>query len=438
VKPTVGEPSNTSGDGSAAPVRRPGRKAAATPAVPAPAPSSTAAPVPPTAAATPLRKARATAVRSRAAAPDAPPDPPPTTTTPTPTTTTSAGRPKASAAAPARRKRRVEATRPGVAATAAAAPALPPATDASAVDAPLSVSLAERAASLRAVDRLDDARAIDAQIRAAFGSKATARARAMALADAAETELLAGDLAAARSLTDEALAVAPSPAAGPDDGRMRAGILQARLEVLQGRLADGRAAAAAGVTAAEGAGDGATAAAWLAVLGLAELLAGDPSVAAVHFTTARDAALERGETEPSRTRVDADLVEALVAAGRLDEAQAALDAFRARAAGARTPWVIAADARCEALVRTARGEPEAAQGALRAAAATIESLPLLLERARCLLAWGVTLRAAGRLNASHAALTTAREAFAALPSPPWEARAVAELARLRKRPAAAS
>jgi hypothetical protein len=45
-------------------------------------------------------------------------------------------------------------------------------------------------------------------------------------------------------------------------------------------------------------------------------------------------------------------------------------------------------ARSEALVRTARGEPEAALAALRAAAATIESLPLPLERGRCLLARG--------------------------------------------------
>jgi hypothetical protein len=261
-------------------------------------------------------------------------------------------------------------------------------------------------------------------------------ARTTTLADAAEAELLAGHLGAARRLVDEALAAGAGDA-GPGGAIERASLHRARLDILGGHVPEGRAAAAAGVAAAE-AVDASAAAEWLAVLGLAELLAGDPSVAAVHFTTARDATLEHPTGDAWRILVDADLVEALVAARRLDEAQAALDRFRARGADARTPWRIAAEARSEAIVRTARGEPGNALAALRAAAATIESLPLPLERGRCLLAWGVALREAGRLNGARAALTTAREAFAALPSPPWEARAIAELTLLRRPPAAAS
>ena len=312
-----------------------------------------------------------------------------------------------------------------VAPDASTTPATPP------DGVPSDVDLVARAAALRAADRIADARAAHADQLAAFDLRAHGPARSAVLAEAAETELLAGNLGAAGRLIDEALAAL----AGSDAGGSAAAIHRARLDLLTGRVTQGSAVAAAGVTAAEGLGDSATAAAWLGVLGLAELLAGDPSVAAVHFTTVRDSALERGMREPWHTRVEADLVEALVAAGRLDEAEAALDSLRSRGAIARTPWVIAVDARSEALLRTARGEPEAALGALRAAAATIESLPLLLERSRCLLAWGVALRATGRFNAAPAALTTAREGFAALPSPPWEARAVAEMTRLRRRPA---
>jgi hypothetical protein len=146
----------------------------------------------------------------------------------------------------------------------------------------------------------------------------------------------------------------------------------------------------------------------------------------------RDNARTRTLAWPEDTRIDADLVEALVEAGRLDDAAAALLDLQFRTAANRLPWGIAAGARAEAIVRLAQGEPPAALRALGAAAATIESLPYALERGRCLLAWGASLRAAGRRNAARAALTTAREAIARLPSPPWEARVVAATAELRR------
>jgi hypothetical protein len=227
---------------------------------------------------------------------------------------------------------------------------------------------------------------------------------------------------------DEALALAGTT--GAADGRPAA--VRAHLDVLLGRLDQARAAADLGLAAAEAAADAQGIVRWRHVLGLAALLAGDAATAADHLATARDTALAAGRTDPSALRLDADLVEALVAAGRQPEAETALADLRRRGA-ARLPWTIAATSRAEALVQVAAGRPDAAVAALRAAAATIESLPFPLERGRCLVAWGIALLRLGRRNAARAALTAAAEAVAPLPCPPFEARVHAELAELRPR-----
>jgi DNA-binding NarL/FixJ family response regulator len=287
-------------------------------------------------------------------------------------------------------------------------------------------SLEMLAGSLRAADRPVEARAVGAEILERLAGAGYEARRVAALAHAAWTEVAAGDLAAAGRLLDEALVLAGE--IGVDAVAPR--VYRAHVDVLVGRVGQGREAATAGLAAAETAGDTWTAALWRRVLGIAELLDGDPAVAAGHFLGVRDMALGLAIREPGYFRVDADLVEAFAAAGRLHDAQAALLDFRARAATAGLPWGRAAGARAEAVLAVARGEPEAAVVALDEAWDVIDALPLALERARCLLVRGTALRRVRRVREAREALTAAVAAFDRLPSPPWSSRAASELARL--------
>jgi DNA-binding CsgD family transcriptional regulator len=295
-------------------------------------------------------------------------------------------------------------------------------------------SLEMLAGNLRAADRLDDARRTGLEILERLAGAGYEARRVAALAHLAWTEVLAGAHATAGRLLDEALALADEIGVDPAGPR----VYRAHLEVIMGRAVPATALARAELEAAAAAGDAWTAALWHRVLGVAALLAGEPADAVGHLAAVRDFAATRGILEPGYFRVDADLVEALLAGRRLDEAAASLADFRARASTARLPWGVAGVARAEALLLTAEGDPEAGAARLAASAAAIRELPLVMERARCLLAWGTALRRARRIREARAVLVEARDTFARLPSPPWEARAEAEIARLGGRTASPS
>jgi DNA-binding CsgD family transcriptional regulator len=134
-------------------------------------------------------------------------------------------------------------------------------------------------------------------------------------------------------------------------------------------------------------------------------------------------------------RVDADLVEALVAAGRLEEARDVLAAFGERMATARLPWSTVAHARATALTRLAVDDLEGAVAALDDVAVQAARLPLLVERARLDLVEGVALRRLRRVREARTALERACAGFDAAPVPPLAAQARRELARLGGRQA---
>ncbi len=292
-------------------------------------------------------------------------------------------------------------------------------------------SLEILAGNLRTADRIDEARArwaesLERLERAGYESR-----RASTLTQMGWTEVLAGDHRAAKTILDAAGQLAAELGADPTGPRLYA----AHLDALVGNRADVRAAATAGIADAEAAGNSWVVALWHRVLGIDALAGGQPGVAADHLRVTLDAALALGIREPSWVRVDADLVEALVGAGRLDEAETALVAFDARAATARLPWALVAHARAAAVLRVARDDLEGALAALDGVAEQAASLPLRLERARVDLVRGGVLRRLRRVREARVALESARSTFAACPSPPWEARAGAELARLGGRTA---
>lgn len=293
-------------------------------------------------------------------------------------------------------------------------------------------SLEILAGNLRTADRIEESRACWRESLARLERSGYESRRVSTLVQSAFTELLAGDHRRAGDLLDIADRLAEDLGADTTGPRL----YLAHLAALTGDRAAVRTAASAGLAEANAAGHAWVVALWHRTLGIDALTAGDAGLAADHLRHTLDAALDLGILEPNWVRVDGDLVEALVGAGRLDAAEAALIDFVARGATAHLPWTVVAQARARGVLLAARDDQEGALQALDAVADLAATLPLLMERARFDLVRGTVLRRLRRVREARAAVETARATFAACPSFPWERRASAELARLGGRAAA--
>ena len=287
-------------------------------------------------------------------------------------------------------------------------------------------SLEVLAGNLRTADRLDAARdcwgeSLTRLERAGYESR-----RVSTLTQLAWTEFLAGDHRACLPLLEAAGQLATD--LGTDMTGPR--LYRAHLDAVCGDRAAVRVAADAGLAEALAAGNTWVVALWERALGIDALAAGEDESAADHLRRTLEAALDLGITEPNWVRVDADLVEALVGAGRMTEAEAALADFGARVAGARLPWAVVAHARATAVLLAARNDLEGSLTVMEPVAALAAGLPLAMERARFDLVRGIALRRLRRVREARGTLEAALAVFAACPSPPWESRAQAELARL--------
>jgi DNA-binding NarL/FixJ family response regulator len=172
------------------------------------------------------------------------------------------------------------------------------------------------------------------------------------------------------------------------------------------------------------------------VLGFVELSAGRPDQALAWLTPARQELQRMGTGELSIAGVVQNEIEALVAAGRVDEAEevVAFVADKGQASG--RAWHRAVAARGRALVASARGEAEQARAAVAAALEAHGELPQPFELARTRLAAGAVERRAKRWAAARAQLTAALELFDDLGAARWAELAATELARLPgRRPA---
>jgi DNA-binding NarL/FixJ family response regulator len=172
---------------------------------------------------------------------------------------------------------------------------------------------------------------------------------------------------------------------------------------------------------------------WSRCLGLAELAAGETVSADQHLTEAIEVFERVAFREPAIWRVDGDAIEAALAVGDVDRAQALLDRFEERAARSRIPWSLAVSARCRGLVLAAQGELDAAAEALERALAEHERCPMPFERARTLLVHGRLQRRLKRKRQARLSLDGAREVFASEGAANWVARVDEELGRVTVR-----
>lgn len=135
-------------------------------------------------------------------------------------------------------------------------------------------------------------------------------------------------------------------------------------------------------------------------------------------------------TEISRMEYLPDAIEALVITGRLDEAEALIDRLERDGRTLDRSWTMLVAARCRGLWLAARGDLEAALGAVSDAADRHMELRMPLEHGRLHLLRGQLHRRLRQKQAAADALEQALQIFEQLGNPLWSARVHAERSRV--------
>jgi DNA-binding NarL/FixJ family response regulator len=278
---------------------------------------------------------------------------------------------------------------------------------------------------LRYIDDLDGARARLEQAEQQAHDEGDESSLANILLNSVIVATWAGDLAEAAQLAERmADAFGQHGGVGPEAGDL----WRAYVDAYAGRVESVREAAAKADP-----GEPMVTAIWSRCLGLAELAAGETVSADQHLTEAIEVFERVAFREPAIWRVDGDAIEAALAVGDVDRAQALLDRFEERAARSRIPWSLAVSARCRGLVLAAQGELDAAAEALERALTEHERCPMPFERARTLLVHGRLQRRLKRKRQARLSLDGAREVFASEGAANWVARVDEELGRVTVR-----
>lgn len=165
--------------------------------------------------------------------------------------------------------------------------------------------------------------------------------------------------------------------------------------------------------------------------GIASLLAADAARAAESLGAVWTHMQSHGVDDPGVFPVAADLVEALVALRRADEARSVTERLHALATEQMHPWGLASASRCEATIRLAGDAYDAtAAEALTEAADTYHSLGLRFDHARSLLALGRSQRRLRKWGLARESLEAAAVAFDELGSTGWAEQARDEVGRV--------
>ena len=166
------------------------------------------------------------------------------------------------------------------------------------------------------------------------------------------------------------------------------------------------------------------------MLGFIELSRGDPAAALGYLERAWEIRDSVRVLEPGHRLELADTLEALIAVGKLEEAEQKLVPWEERARALDRSWALAITARCRALILAARGDLAGAEAGFERALAEHARTQDPFQHARTLLAQGVTQRRAKQRGAARATLEQALASFERLGAPLWAEKARSELARI--------
>lgn len=281
---------------------------------------------------------------------------------------------------------------------------------------------------LKFTDRLDEARRMFTELLGDAAAHGVETPIPQFRYHLAELECRAGNWGAAMEHALESRAAAQRLQMGPlsAEGHFAVGLVEAHL----GRDDPARLEALEGLRVAEAAGEIFLLIPNLSVLGFLELSLGRPTEADAYLSRAVKLEQEMGVREPAYYRIVPDEVEALVALGRLEDADALLAPFEEAGRNLDRAWAIATGARCRALVLAARGDLAGASAAAHEAVRMHDGLPLPFELGRTLLVRGTVQRRAKRKREARNTLTKALEIFEGLGAALWADNARAELARI--------
>jgi DNA-binding CsgD family transcriptional regulator len=237
-----------------------------------------------------------------------------------------------------------------------------------------------------------------------------------------------GDLAEADLVAEDAMERARQ--LGGDTPLFLALSLRAKLATYAGRVADARRAAGEALEISKRTGAFRLADRVVAALGFLELSLGNHEAAVATLQpliTRFDPA--SSPTELPNAAFLPDAVEALVALGRLAEAEPLVDALERNGRRLDRPWMLAVGARGRATLLAAMGDLDAADEAAQRAMTEHDRLAMPFERARTLLLLGQLQRRRRRKESASANLQEAFEVFDRLNIPLWADLARAELVR---------
>ena len=252
------------------------------------------------------------------------------------------------------------------------------------------------------------------------------------LNDLARVECLTGQWAAAVAHAEEGLSLAFQNAQRPTAASLLSTI--SLLAALQGRVDEAREHAfeALELAGAEKAEDAPARGGQVAIrsLGFLELSLGNAEAAEAYLGPFTRALLAAGIREPGEVRSLPDEIEALVALGRHDEAEAFLAELEAMAHSTGRRYACAAAARCRGLLLAETGDMATALAELKRAAALSETVSMPFEQARTLLALGQVQRRGKQRKAARDTLEKSLAIFVGLGASLWVERARTELTRI--------
>jgi DNA-binding CsgD family transcriptional regulator len=173
-------------------------------------------------------------------------------------------------------------------------------------------------------------------------------------------------------------------------------------------------------------------------LGFLEVSLGDYKAGAAILGPLAAAATAMGYGEPTAAPFAPDAVEALIGAGRLEEASALADQLEINGRRLDRAWALALGGRCRSLLLAATGDLDGAAEAAERALCEHQRLPMPFERARTLLVLGQIQRRRRRKQAAALALREAARIFGEIGTPLWASRTQDELDRVNVSPAAST
>jgi DNA-binding CsgD family transcriptional regulator len=246
----------------------------------------------------------------------------------------------------------------------------------------------------------------------------------------AEVEIRAGRFDAAVRYAEEGLAVQEASYGDTGQGALRHVRADAAAHI--GDVDDARRWGEQALEQCEALGDVAFAAVCRATLGFLELSLGDNAGAVEWLWPVGERFRTSPVIEPGLPHIARvpDAIEALIAVGRLDDAEAILLVWQDAGERLGRPRVRATAARCGALLAAARGDLDSALGHAAAAPQQLGDLPLPLEHARTLIVLGSIQRRFKLKADARASLNEALAILEAIGAPLWAERATGELARV--------